>query len=108
MAPAARSAPRSKAKSRSGQGKLELVKIDIDAEQALAARFGIQSIPTVAVFRDGEPVTGLRRRLPAATIGSSPTRCSPRRPRRPRRDSQPPLLVYAEAAGESADYSTTP
>ena len=89
-------------------GKLELVKIDIDAEQALAARFGIQSIPTVAVFRDGEPVTGSSaptRRRPSA---SSSTRCSPRRPRRPRRDSQPPLLVYAEAAGESADYSTTP
>jgi len=39
-------------------GKLELTKIDIDAEPTLAARYGIQSIPTVAVFRDGEPVTG--------------------------------------------------
>jgi thioredoxin len=50
-------------------GKLELVKIDIDAEQALAARFGIQSIPTVAVFRDGEPVTGFVGAYPPATIG---------------------------------------
>ena len=50
-------------------GKLELVKIDIDAEQALAARFGIQSIPTVAVFRDGEPVTGFVGAYPSATIG---------------------------------------
>src|SRR6266540_6642791 len=39
-------------------GKLELAKIDVDAEQALAAPYGIQSIPTVAVFRDGEPVSG--------------------------------------------------
>ena len=49
-------------------GKLELVKIDIDAEQALAARW-IQSIPTVAAFRDGEPVTGFVGAYPPATIG---------------------------------------
>ncbi len=34
------------------------MKIDVDAEPTLAARYGIQSIPTVAVFRDGEPVSG--------------------------------------------------
>ena len=50
-------------------GKLELVKIDVDAEQALAARYAIQSIPTVAVFRDGEPVTGFVGAYPPATIG---------------------------------------
>ena len=50
-------------------GKLELVKIDVDAEQTLAARFGIQSIPTVAVFRDGEPVTGFVGAYPPAMIG---------------------------------------
>ena len=38
-------------------------------EQALAARFGIQSILTVAVFRDGEPVTGFVGAYPPATIG---------------------------------------
>ena len=50
-------------------GRLELVKIDVDAEQALAARYGIQSIPTVTVFRDGEPVTGFVGASPPATIG---------------------------------------
>jgi thioredoxin len=50
--------------------KLELVKIDIDAEPALAARFGIQSIPTVAVFRDGEPLTGFIGAYPPARIGA--------------------------------------
>jgi thioredoxin len=50
-------------------GKLQLVKVDIDAEPELAARFGIQSIPTVAVFRDGEPVTGFVGAHPPATIG---------------------------------------
>ena len=50
-------------------GTLELAKIDIDAEQALAARFGIQSIPTVAVFRNGKPVTGFVGAQPPAVIG---------------------------------------
>lgn len=51
------------------EGKLELAKIDVDAEQALAARYGVQSIPTVAVFRGGEPVTGFVGAYPASTIG---------------------------------------
>ena len=51
-------------------GKVALVKIDVDAEQALAARYGIQSIPTVAVFREGEAVTGFIGAHPAGAIGS--------------------------------------
>jgi putative thioredoxin len=51
------------------EGKLELAKIDVDAEQLLAARYGIQSIPTVVVFRDGKPVTGFVGAHPAAAIG---------------------------------------
>ena len=57
-------------------GKIELVKIDVDAEQALAAQYGVQSIPTVAVFRDGAPVTGFvgptrRARSPASSTKRS-------------------------------------
>ena len=51
-------------------GKVALVKIDVDAEQTLAARYGIQSIPTVAVFRDGEAVTGFIGAHPGSAIGS--------------------------------------
>jgi putative thioredoxin len=51
------------------EGKIELAKIDVDAEQTLAAQYGIQSIPTVAVFRDGKPVTGFVGAHPAAAIG---------------------------------------
>ena len=50
-------------------GKLELAKLNVDAEPVIAGRYGIQSIPTVAVFRDGEPVTGFVGAHPAATIG---------------------------------------
>lgn len=31
-------------------------KVDVDAEPALANRFGISSIPTLLVLRDGEPI----------------------------------------------------
>jgi putative thioredoxin len=51
------------------EGQLELAKIDVDAEQALAAQYGIQSIPTVAVFRHGKPVTAFVGAHPAAAIG---------------------------------------
>ena len=51
------------------EGKIELAKIDVDAEQRLAAQYGIQSIPTVAVFRDGKPVTGFVGAHLAAAIG---------------------------------------
>ena len=50
--------------------RIELAKIDVDAEGPLAAQFGIQSIPTVAVFRDGKPVTGFVGAHPAAAIGA--------------------------------------
>lgn len=36
--------------------RMRLVKVDIEAEQALAARYGIRSIPTLAVFRDGREI----------------------------------------------------
>jgi putative thioredoxin len=52
------------------EGKVALVKIDVDTEQTLAAQFGIQSIPTVAVFRDGKPIIGFVGAQPASAIGS--------------------------------------
>jgi putative thioredoxin len=49
--------------------RLELAQIDIEAEQLLALRYGIRSIPTVAVFRDGEILTGFIGAYPAAAVG---------------------------------------
>jgi thioredoxin 1 len=34
---------------------VKLVKVNIDEEISLAQRFGISSIPTIILFRDGEP-----------------------------------------------------
>jgi thioredoxin 1 len=45
-------------------GELRLVKVNIDEEQELASRYGVMSIPTMILFRGGEPA--------AAVIGAQP------------------------------------
>ena len=35
------------------EGRVTVGKVDIDVEQSLAVRFGVMSIPTVIVFKDG-------------------------------------------------------
>ncbi len=39
-------------------GEVKLVKVNIDEEQQLAGRYGISSIPTIILFKDGNPVAG--------------------------------------------------
>ena len=36
------------------EGKLKVGKVDVDAEQQLAADFGVRSIPTLLIFKDGK------------------------------------------------------
>ncbi|MEQ2526934.1 thioredoxin [Robertmurraya yapensis] len=36
--------------------KLKIVKLDVDDNQETAAKFGVMSIPTLLVFKDGEVV----------------------------------------------------
>ena len=49
-------------------GAALVVKVNTDAEPALGERFGIRSIPTIAVFRDGREVTRVSGARPAADI----------------------------------------
>ena len=46
------------------EGDLKLVKVNIDEQPALSQRYGVQSIPTMILFKDGEPA--------AAAIGAQP------------------------------------
>lgn len=44
------------------QGKLKVVKVDVDKSPSLAARFGVMSVPTVILFNGGavkEQIVGL-------------------------------------------------
>ncbi len=38
------------------KGRARVGKVDVDENQALAARFGIMSIPTMILFKDGQVV----------------------------------------------------
>jgi thioredoxin 1 len=44
--------------------ELTLVKVNIDEEQELAQRYGVMSIPTMILFKDGAPA--------AAAVGAQP------------------------------------
>jgi thioredoxin 1 len=44
--------------------ELKLVKVNIDIEQGLSLKYGVMSIPTMILFKDGEPA--------AAAIGAQP------------------------------------
>ncbi len=62
--------PALEAEAQKRTGLLELIKLDVEAEPEIASRYGIQSIPNVAVFRDGEAVTGFIGAHPARVIGA--------------------------------------
>lgn len=45
-------------------GEVKVVKVDVDQAPATAGRYGIMSIPTILLFRGGEPV--------GASVGAKP------------------------------------
>ena len=48
----------------SERSDLKVVKLNIDEEPAVAQRYGVMSIPTLILFKDGEPT--------AAAVGAMP------------------------------------
>ena len=49
-------------------GKLKVGKVDVDANQQYAAKFGIRSIPTLLIFKDGKVVDQIIGAVPKPMI----------------------------------------
>jgi thioredoxin 2 len=48
--------------------RVRFAKVDTEAEQSLAAQYGIRSIPTLALFRDGREVARVSGALPPTQL----------------------------------------
>ena len=66
-------------------GKLELVKLDVDANPTISRSYGIQGIPAVKAFRDGRVVAEFVGAQPSVAVERSalPWRWSPGAPMLP-------------------------
>ena len=49
-------------------GVLKVAKLDVDSNPATATRFGVQSIPTLIVFKNGEPVERIVGYMPKGRL----------------------------------------
>jgi thioredoxin 1 len=45
-------------------GRVRFAKVNVDQAQRTASAYGIASIPTLAIFRDGRPVSGIAGAVP--------------------------------------------
>ena len=51
-------------------GKVRFVKVNTEAERELSSRFGIRSIPTIMIFKNGQVVDMLNGAVPKAPFDS--------------------------------------
>ena len=55
---------------RAAKGKVKLVKMNIDEHPQISSQLGIQSIPTVFAFSNGQPVDGFLGALPESQVAA--------------------------------------
>jgi thioredoxin len=59
------------------EGAFLLAKLDVDANPYTAGQFGVQSIPTVVAFRDGQPIDGFVGAIPEPMVNEFVDRLMP-------------------------------
>lgn len=79
------------------RGKFLLAKVDTEAERELAAQFGIRSLPTVMLLKDGRPVDQFMGALPEGQVREFLDRHLPR--------ASDALLVQVERLLQSGDVA---
>lgn len=84
-------------------GELLLAKVNCDEQAELTQRFGIRSLPTVVLFKDGQPVDGFAGAQPESAIRSM---LEPHLALGdiPAEEDAPDLAGQAEALLEQADF----
>ena len=52
------------------QGRAKVLKVNVDDEPEIAGRYGVQSIPTLAIFKDGRVVDQIIGMAPQSAISA--------------------------------------
>lgn len=89
-------------------GKVQLVKIDIDQNPDIAGQMGIKSIPAVIAFVNGQPIDGFMGAIPETEIGAfvdKVVQAAPPAPQDPAAQIEE-ALSQANAAMEAGDFAT--
>lgn len=89
-------------------GKVKLVKVDIDQNQAIAGQMGIQSIPAVIAFVGGRPVDGFMGAIPESEINAfidKVLKAAPPAPEDPAAQIEA-ALEQAQGAMDAGDFAT--
>ncbi|QPC90026.1 thioredoxin [Mesorhizobium sp. INR15] len=79
-------------------GKVKLVKMNIDDHPSIAGQLGIQSIPAVIAFKDGQPVDGFMGAVPESQIAEFIDKVGGKGP-----GGVPPVAEALAAAAEARD-----
>lgn len=79
------------------QGQFLLAKINADEQQALAAQFGVRSLPTVMLIKDGQPLDGFTGAQPEPQIRELLDKHLPK--------AWEHTLIQAQALLEQQDFS---
>jgi putative thioredoxin len=89
-------------------GKVKLVKVDIDQNQAIAGQMGIHSIPAVIAFVGGRPVDGFMGAIPESEINAFIQKvltAAPADPNDPETQIKA-ALEQAQGALDAGDFAT--